>query len=371
MVAEKCEKTMGLVWKRKRDEVHMAPVEVGSQSVEPNAPSIASAAKRELLDRITTLLIKNGLAVSTDNLRFAQQALTGSKVRWAGELAKREMSGAPIEQDWINSLLAAEDDAASEKAEMDRLMAKLENMLSSFASTSKSAGDATAEYRAEVTNQVTALEAEPDEDGLRPLMQLSRKMLAKIRAIEGRMEQAQAEAEQLRKRLATARLEADIDPLTQLPNRRAFQRKIEEVTGAADGLGNPVSVAFCDVDHFKRINDMHGHETGDRVLRVIGASLKEMISQDCFVARHGGEEFALLLSGVSDQEAWCKVDAARRALASRKFKSRNSDQPIGRVTFSAGVTQIKSDEEFGEALGRADAALYQAKAEGRNKVLLG
>ncbi|WP_176271676.1 GGDEF domain-containing protein [Altererythrobacter lutimaris] len=297
--------------------------------------------------------------------------MSGSKVRWAGELAQREMSGAPIEQGWIDSLLAADDDEASEKAEMDRLMTKLEQMLSNFASTSKSAGDATAEYRAEVSNHVTALEAEPDEDGLRPLIQLSRKMLAKIRTIEGKMEQAQAEAEQLRKRLATARLEADIDPLTQLPNRRAFQRKIEELAVAADALDQAISVAFCDVDHFKRINDAHGHETGDRVLKAIGASLKEMISQDCFVARHGGEEFALLLSGLSDQEAWCKVDAARRALSSRKFKSRNSEKPIGRVTFSAGVTQIKSDEEFGEALGRADAALYQAKAEGRNRVLLG
>ena len=188
---------------------------------------------------------------------------------------------------------------------------------------------------------------------------LTTAMIDRVRQAEVRLEAATCEAESLREELEQARGDARSDPLTGLPNRRAFAEAF-----AALPPGASAAVAICDVDRFKAVNDMFGHAIGDRVLRAVGKTIADEC-EDCVTARYGGEEFVILLTG-SDPVG--VIEGARRRVAGKRFRLRDTDALLGTITFSAGVARIHPGEELDAALTRADASLYLAKANGRNQV---
>ena len=129
-------------------------------------------------------------------------------------------------------------------------------------------------------------------------------------------------------------------------------------------------VAVCDVDHFKSVNDRFGHAVGDRVLKAIADAL----SQTCrghVVTRYGGEEFAILFTGVSLEKARQVLDAARTTVQAKRYKLRDTDAPLGEITFSAGLTPVVPGEMHQTAFHRADRLLYAAKSAGRNCIQTG
>ncbi|MEG3163532.1 GGDEF domain-containing protein [Sphingomonas sp. PB2P19] len=192
---------------------------------------------------------------------------------------------------------------------------------------------------------------------------ITTRMIARIRDTEVRLAQATAETEALRAKLAEARDTARRDTLTGLPNRRAF----EEAFAERDVDAGPYCLAVCDIDRFKRINDEFGHGVGDRVLSTIG----QTIASECaphLVVRHGGEEFAVLLQGLTLVEAVDLLDNVRAVVAAKRFRNRDTDAPLGQITFSGGVTAIHAGEPAEAALARADQLLYAAKNGGRDQV---
>jgi len=193
-------------------------------------------------------------------------------------------------------------------------------------------------------------------------------MLERTREVEQEMKRSAQEASTLRESLERARREAEIDHLTGLPNRRAFEGVLEVQFREAQKEIDMLTVAICDIDHFKQVNDNHGHETGDRVIQAIGQVLARISDDRCHVARHGGEEFVMLFRGRSASEAQAMLDAAREQLAEKRFINRVTDEPIGRITFSGGVANVFGWPDPREALRAADLALYRAKAEGRNRI---
>jgi diguanylate cyclase len=194
------------------------------------------------------------------------------------------------------------------------------------------------------------------------LIGITRTMVERTRAAEQQLNAARSEADTLRSQLAEVAEEARSDPLTHLPNRRAFEERLAEL----DKAGTPISLAICDVDKFKRINDTYGHGVGDRVLRSVAGLLRECCNGH-MVARLGGEEFVILFEKLEPGEAAAIVDEARETLADKKFRLRESDAPIGQVTFSAGVAR-GAHPAGTPALQRADELLYMAKDGGRNQV---
>jgi diguanylate cyclase len=129
-------------------------------------------------------------------------------------------------------------------------------------------------------------------------------------------------------------------------------------------------IAVCDVDHFKSVNDRFGHAVGDRVLKAIA----EALSQSCvghLVTRYGGEEFAILFSGITLERARETLETARVFVQAKRYKLRDSDEPLGEITFSAGLTPVADGEMHQSAFHRADRLLYDAKSAGRNCVQLG
>lgn len=193
------------------------------------------------------------------------------------------------------------------------------------------------------------------------IMRITVEMSERVQAAESRLEQATREAADLRDKLEEARDNARRDPLTDLPNRRAF----EEAFAAKAAGGETLWLAVCDIDHFKSVNDRFGHAVGDRVLKAIGAALNEQCG-DHFVARYGGEEFVVLFSGVDAGVARATMEAARAHIEAKRYKLRETDAPLGAVTMSAGLAPAQADDTARAVFNRADALLYKAKSDGRN-----
>ena len=160
------------------------------------------------------------------------------------------------------------------------------------------------------------------------------------------------------------------DPLTGLHNRRYLFEALEREKARAKRYGVNLALCMIDLDHFKRINDDHGHPAGDTVLREIGKLLLQWARETDLPCRYGGEEFAVILPGTDAEGALVACERLRRMVAEHPFK--HEDLTL-RVTISIGVTQHEevSEETVSELVKRADEALYRAKREGRNRVSVG
>ena len=156
---------------------------------------------------------------------------------------------------------------------------------------------------------------------------------------------------------------SQVDPLTGALNRRGLETSFPEVP-THDSI-SPVSVIMADIDHFKDINDEHGHAAGDEVLKNVSRLLSEVVRAGDALVRYGGEEFLLVLPEVGLGRALIVAERARKAIAEQPTPYAGGRIP---VTISLGVAERKPGENRGELLSRADAALYEAKAKGRNCV---
>lgn len=200
------------------------------------------------------------------------------------------------------------------------------------------------------------------------LIDHTRRMIDHSRDASDQLRRTGEELTRLRGKLVEARLSADSDPLTGLPNRRALDRRMEDACRTARAAGTPLAVAICDIDHFKRVNDTHGHNIGDEVIKLVAAALGT--AGDAFVSRYGGEEFVVLFENVDLAEAATRVDAIRRSVADRDIKIATTGRRLGRITFSAGVAAMRPRGTASAMLKRADKALYRAKDSGRDRVLI-
>ena len=162
---------------------------------------------------------------------------------------------------------------------------------------------------------------------------------------------------------------ADIDGLTGTYNKRYFQKQLGDEIHRAEREHGSVSLFIMDIDHFKNYNDTHGHLEGDEVLKKVGLLLKGSIREDDLAARYGGEEFVVLYPGAPKALAYKLAQGLRKAIESHPF-AYGSQQPLGALTISGGVATFPEDALSGvELIRAADQALYEAKKDGRNRVI--
>lgn len=229
-----------------------------------------------------------------------------------------------------------------------------------LADLAASAQTATGEFSRELESQLPAFAA-ADAMGIKRLVAAT---LDRARRSERELAATTAEVDQLRQKLEEVQGDAERDALTGLPNRRG----IDAYLAKACGSGKPAMLAICDIDRFKAYNDHYGHAVGDRVLKTVTHSLRESLTGH-FIGRWGGEEF-LLVVNTSLAEGVALVERAKADLGRRAFKLRETDEPMGRITFSAGAVRLPDDaEQLDLALAHADALLYRAKDKGRDLVL--
>lgn len=158
---------------------------------------------------------------------------------------------------------------------------------------------------------------------------------------------------------------AKTDALTQLANRRAFDEQLDLAHDLFVNTGEPISVVLFDVDRFKSFNDTYGHQAGDEVLRGVARTLTGVCDAPDFVARFGGEEFAIVMPGSTAEQAADKADFARQAIEAAEVEFEGQ---WFQVTASGGAAQLLADETVASLVKRADDSLYAAKNAGRNRV---
>ncbi|HEY4685870.1 MAG TPA: sensor domain-containing diguanylate cyclase [Dehalococcoidia bacterium] len=167
----------------------------------------------------------------------------------------------------------------------------------------------------------------------------------------------------------TSERRAHEDVLTGLPNRLQLTKDMDGDLAHLVEQGRPAVVAMADIDHFKRLNDDFGHKVGDVTLQQVAALLRSSVREDDRVYRFGGEEFVLIFLDTAPKEAWALAERIRAAFEAASFSS-DDKQPVGAVTISIGLASLpEHGANLNSLIELADRAMYQAKAEGRNKVV--
>ena len=190
----------------------------------------------------------------------------------------------------------------------------------------------------------------------------------RVGRMRSRIRELERESHSLHISLQEEQRLAMIDALTGIPNRAAYDDRIEQEFRRWKRFGRTISILAWDIDRFKGINDSYGHKAGDRVLRVFGQQLAKHVRETDFVARYGGEEFVMLLVGSSPAEAHTVADKIRIEISQLGFHFH--DKPVT-VTASCGITNFIAEDTADAAFDRADRALYQAKEAGRNRCVVG
>lgn len=212
-----------------------------------------------------------------------------------------------------------------------------------------------------------------DFDGIRVLVdQMLRETRALVKSgsrLQSRMKVSSQDLQQLHRELEKSQKEARTDALTGLLNRRGLAKVFELERIRARQNREPFSVIVIDIDHFKKVNDVHGHLVGDSLLREISRILKTHLRRNDTAARYGGEEFLLLLPETDIQGACAVAGKIRNALSVKEWTVKESGQRMGQITVSMGIARYNLREAEETLIQRADSALYLAKNSGRNQVI--
>lgn len=187
------------------------------------------------------------------------------------------------------------------------------------------------------------------------------------RAAIGQVNESNLEMRRIKQELDDYKRIANTDALTKLPNRRAFDERLADIYSDTKPLA-PTALIVLDIDHFKRFNDTYGHAVGDQVLGLVAAILKAARHKDTFVARIGGEEFAILGPGHKPQATQDMADALRLMIARTPLKNPKTGASFGKITVSLGLCLSDQALDPFDFYRKADIALYGAKAGGRNRL---
>ncbi len=337
----------------------------------------AGAARRttggaDLFEQIEAFLGAHGLSPDPAHYGFAFAALADPDTPLARTVARLTDGGVRLNRQDIERLghsvleggaPMAPRSAPAADDHADRLVAQTRETVDGFAVMMRTITDETRDFGANLAASAAAIGQVTSIAGIDEIARITTTMMHRVHDAERRLARADEETQALRAKLAEAHQAARSDTLTGLANRRAF----DEAFADRDQAAGPWCLAIVDVDRFKQVNDDNGHAVGDRVLAAIARLLADHCP-DHLVARHGGEEFAILIGGVTLVDATRLIDGARDAVAIKRFRTRDTGQQLGRITFSAGVTAVQPGEDGARAMARADRLLYAAKAGGRDQV---
>lgn len=325
----------------------------------------------DLFERIKALLVRGELPPTPSNYEFCYRYATGADpelveavdgvLRSAGRLSQRALQNIRRElyggsgQGTFGKLL--EDT----QAQLERMAGYVE----------RSESDARG-YREALDDGSSALSADATMERQRAMLAqmvaATSAMIEKTSMLENQLANSGAEIDSLKADLEVARVQSRTDPLTGLANRKAGVDYLEAHVLRSHSELRALSLVFLDIDHFKRFNDNFGHRVGDEVLRLVAQSLERFFHGIGFPARWGGEEFVIVVPSRTVDDTVKLAERFREFVGSRTVRSRTSQKDVGRITLSLGVAQLEAKETSQQLIDRADRALYDAKAEGRDQV---
>ncbi|ARN74077.1 GGDEF domain-containing protein [Oceanicoccus sagamiensis] len=276
------------------------------------------------------------LSELNDRLLQAYQFISESEqANGAGREAGKQLSDSMREQ--VSAMQQSVDDAT----ELDQLKSEVSTRLDQIVA-------AMDQYQAGEQQRESTLSEKLDA------------LVIQVKNMESASEQAEQRIEEQRKKALR-------DVLTQLPNREAYNIRLEQEFERWQRYRRPLTMMVCDVDFFKRVNDSYGHLAGDKVLRIIAKTLGKRLRKTDFIARIGGEEFVVLMPETEENQAFKVAEGVREAIARCPFHFK--DQPVS-ITMSFGLSEFVEGDSGEKVFARADKALYQAKKGGRNRCIL-
>lgn len=269
----------------------------------------------------------------------------------------------------FEKFFTVEDEVAQFSDASDRAERELERIIGHLEAAGIDAG----EYGRTLETLSGDIGAIEKTNSLKAIIQTAlsatRRMGERSKELEQQLSHAASEILLLQGSLSATHREARTDGLTGLANRKQLDQDLRRMADAAEQLGQDFCLLMLDIDHFKKFNDTHGHQTGDEVLKLVASTLTHCIGEVDLAARYGGEEFCVLLPGVPLTTAAEVGERIRNRIRSRKIVNRRTHQHLGKITVSVGVGKFAPGETVGHLIERADEALYAAKRAGRDRVV--
>jgi diguanylate cyclase len=249
---------------------------------------------------------------------------------------------------------------------VDRVLRQVAKVLQSHMTDSKSFSERLDGHNERLSRHESV---GPIKEIVLALIEDNRDMRDRLDNVRNQLEESRLQVVHLQTNLERAEEAGLRDVVTAIGNRRFFDASFMEEVEKARRLGDQVCLALGDIDRFKHVNDRFGHLVGDRLLRLFANILVQNVRGQDKVARFGGEEFALIFPGARLGEAVTAVERIRVVLESKQWTIEPSGERISKVTASFGVAKLRADESANDLLRRADERLYEAKVQGRNRVV--
>lgn len=325
----------------------------------------------ELLRLVLAHMGKHPAALNPITFTLWYEHVSGINPRLDAALQKLEAEQVVLDDEAVlrlyNQCIAPADGAALERIgnDMQRLMASVVQTATNTGQHAGAFGDQLDHLTATLVGNEAIRLAPQMQEVLNGVV----KMRGSVDVLQQEFQASKDEINRLRQDLDRARSEAYVDPLTGVLNRRGFDQKLQHLVAQPATQERHSCLVMLDIDHFKNVNDTHGHLVGDKVLQAVGEVLRATVTEPgCVAARFGGEEFAIVMAEATVVQAQALAEAVRVRTRAMRIRQRGSAEVLLTVTLSGGVTELRPGDDEQALIARADAALYRAKNGGRDRV---
>jgi len=346
--------------------------------------SIMTRDSFDIAKKVLLLTAKHGVQPTPKNYAIWYEYSIGKKTALKAEIDRliesssdfNELINEELYLKHIASALSPDDKVEAKKAEVvDEASEGVHKLLAEILASMQSFSGEASQHEKEMDHQMQQMAGAHDGEQIKAMVQKiihSAKQIKKSGDdLNAKLEESQKEIGQLRENLQKIKSESERDFLTSVLNRKALDKRLEQLTSLSVQKKEPVCVLMIDIDHFKKFNDTYGHQMGDQVLKIVAKALTECVKGSDIVARYGGEEFSVILPNTPIGGAVAVGESIRKNIASKELKRRDTGENYGQITVSIGAAMFRPKSDTIETfVGRADEALYKSKQTGRNRVTM-
>jgi diguanylate cyclase len=336
-----------------------------------NEPKERSA---ELLRLALARMGQHSAAYNPLTITLWYEVVAGTNPRLSAAVDNLLHLGGDIDDRQVLALCRAHVFPADDES-LDRIRDEMQQAMSAVQRQARDTSGYARDYGAKLGAFSAELAAGADASTLQPkvtdVMAGTERMKQSVEELKQQVDASQHEVERLRLALDRARGEALVDPLTGVLNRKGFEERLQKMLAKEPPQGTSHVLVMLDIDHFKKVNDTHGHLIGDRVIQGLGEILRAVVKSPIgAAARYGGEEFAILLPQTRLADSHRLTEAVRARTKALKIRNRQTQEVLVTVTISGGLASWQPGEDADTLIARADAALYESKKAGRDRITL-